>query len=68
MCDDGKSETISYSAEPAAGNVIRPYESHQWFALAVKPRFDKAVARALERNEALVKRKRCAVHIYHRPA
>lgn len=48
MCDDGKSETISYSAEPAAGRVIRPQESDQWFALAVKPRFDKAVARALE--------------------
>src|SRR5260370_7966891 len=48
MCDDGKHETISYSAEPAASRVIRPQESHQWFALAVKPRFDKAVARALE--------------------
>ena len=48
MCEDGKSETISYSAEAAAGHVIRPQESQQWFALAVKPRFDKAVARALE--------------------
>src|SRR5260370_22941564 len=48
MCDDRKTETISYSAEPAAGHVIRPQESHGWFALAVKPRFDKAVARALE--------------------
>ena len=48
MCDDGRSETISYSADPAAGHVIRPQGSHQWFALAVKPRFDKAVARALE--------------------
>lgn len=36
MCVDGKRETISSSAEL------------QWFALAVKPRFDKAVAQALE--------------------
>jgi transcription antitermination factor NusG len=48
MCDDGKSETICYSAETAAGHAIRPQGSHEWFALAVKPRFDKAVARALE--------------------
>jgi transcription antitermination factor NusG len=48
MCDDAKSESISYSPEPPAGHVIRPQESDQWFALAVKPRFDKAVARALE--------------------
>jgi transcription antitermination factor NusG len=34
MCDDGKAETVPCS--------------DQWFALAVKPRFDKAVARALE--------------------
>ena len=48
MCDDGKCETISYHAEPAASYAMQPQESHQWFALAVKPRFDKAVARALE--------------------
>jgi transcription antitermination factor NusG len=41
MCEDGKSDVISHPAESVA---VRP----QWFALAVKPRFDKSVAQALE--------------------
>ena len=50
MPEDGKRDAISTSAGPATGRAIWPSkrESSQWFALAVKPRFDKAVARTLE--------------------
>jgi transcription antitermination factor NusG len=43
-------DTISYSAEPVAGRAIEPLRAGtpQWFALAVKPRFEKAVAQGLE--------------------
>jgi len=43
-------DAISYSAEPGAGRAIEPQRAGtpQWFALAVKPRFEKAVAQALE--------------------
>src|SRR5882724_11497759 len=43
-------DAISYSAEPVASRVIEPLKggTPQWFALAVKPRFEKAVAQALE--------------------
>ena len=41
---------ISYPAESTAGRANWPLKggSPQWFALAVKPRFDKSVAQALE--------------------
>jgi transcription antitermination factor NusG len=47
MCDDG--DAISCSEEPAAIRTIELLTkgTPQWFALAVKPRFDKAVAQAL---------------------
>jgi transcription antitermination factor NusG len=50
MREHENQDTISYSAEPTASSAIRPLtEGHpQWFALAVKPRFEKAVARTLE--------------------
>ena len=50
MCEDGKRDALSYSVEPVAGMAHWPLKrgSPQWFALAVKPRFDKAVAQALE--------------------
>jgi transcription antitermination factor NusG len=50
MCEDGKLDVISYPVESAAGHVNWPLrgEYPQWFALAVKPRFDKSVAQALE--------------------
>ena len=50
MCEDGKLDVISYPVESAAGHVNWPLrgECPQWFALAVKPRFDKSVAQALE--------------------
>src|SRR5690242_12911765 len=43
-------EAISYAAGRAAIREIGPLKggTPQWFALAVKPRFDKAVAQALE--------------------
>jgi transcription antitermination factor NusG len=51
MCEDAKSG-VTCREKVAAEGAFRPRESetHQWFALAVKPRFDKAVARALERK------------------
>ncbi len=50
MYEDGKREAISDSAEAAPNWAIAPLKegTPQWFALAVKPRFDKAVAQALE--------------------
>jgi|KBSMisStandDraft_5_1062788.scaffolds.fasta_scaffold563710_2 transcription antitermination factor NusG len=50
MCEDGKLDVISYPAESTAGraNWRLKAGSPQWFALAVKPRFDKSVAQALE--------------------
>jgi transcription antitermination factor NusG len=50
MCEDGKLDVISYPAESTAGhaNWRLKGEYPQWFALAVKPRFDKSVAQALE--------------------
>ena len=50
MAEDGKREAISYSTLSAAARANWPMKegSAQWFALAVKPRFDKAVAQALE--------------------
>jgi transcription antitermination factor NusG len=50
MCEDWKRVGISYSALSAAArtNWSLKEGSAQWFALAVKPRFDKAVAQALE--------------------
>ena len=50
MCQDGSPDAISHSAEPARRGANRALKggSAQWFALAVKPRFDKAVAQALE--------------------
>lgn len=49
MHEDGRQNAISVS-EPAAcrANWLLNAGSPQWFALAVKPRFDKAVARTLE--------------------
>ena len=49
-CEDGRAEGLSGLNEPDAKQVIEPpnAESPQWFALVVKPRFDKAVAQALE--------------------
>jgi transcription antitermination factor NusG len=46
MREDGIGDPMSYPAAPAAWLPKRG--SAQWFALAVKPRFDKTVARALE--------------------
>ena len=50
MCEDREYTGVSDSKESAdAGLVGQPNGRHpQWFALVVKPRFDKAVARALE--------------------
>jgi transcription antitermination factor NusG len=50
MCQDGTPGGISYSPEAAAGwtNWALNGGSAQWFALSVKPRFDKVVAQALE--------------------
>jgi transcription antitermination factor NusG len=50
MCEDERRDVISIPAEPAAGQPNWPLKeaSPQWFALAVKPRFDKSVAQALE--------------------
>jgi transcription antitermination factor NusG len=54
MCQDRKQAGVSdyeapYEASPGAAPIGQPYAgSPQWFALVVKPRFDKAVARALE--------------------
>ena len=50
MCEDGNLDVISYAVEPPAGRANWPLKagSPQWFALAVKPRFDKSVAQALE--------------------
>jgi len=48
MCDD---QNATYcAAEPAAIRKLGPLKegTPQWFALAVKPRFDKAVALTLE--------------------
>jgi transcription antitermination factor NusG len=50
MCEDGTLDVISYAAESPAGCANWPLKagSPRWFALAVKPRFDKSVAQALE--------------------
>jgi transcription antitermination factor NusG len=50
MCEDARVGGISALNETAANGAIGPSnaESTQWFALVVKPRFDKAVAQALE--------------------
>jgi len=50
MCENGILDVISYPVESAAGhaNWRLKGEYPQWFALAVKPRFDKSVAQALE--------------------
>jgi len=50
MCEDEKRDVISYPAESTADQATCPPQggSPQWFALAVKPRFDKSVAQALE--------------------
>ena len=50
MCEDGKLDVISYAVESLAGRASWPLKggNPQWFALAVKPRFDKSVAQALE--------------------
>jgi len=50
MCETEKRDGFSDYNEPAAIQAPGPLDgaSTQWFALAVKPRFDKAVARALE--------------------
>jgi transcription antitermination factor NusG len=50
MCEDGKPDVISYPANLTAERANWPLKggSPQWFALAVKPRFDKSVAQALE--------------------
>jgi transcription antitermination factor NusG len=48
--DHERPVAVSGFEEPAANPVISPTvtETAQWFALVVKPRFDKAVAQALE--------------------
>jgi transcription antitermination factor NusG len=49
MWEDRKQAGVSDYQESAARQTSQPIEgSPQWFALVVKPRFDKAVARALE--------------------
>jgi transcription antitermination factor NusG len=50
MPDDKKHSATRWSEEQAGGNAsrLRDAGSLQWFGLAVKPRFDKAVARTLE--------------------
>jgi transcription antitermination factor NusG len=50
MCEERKEPGISDSSELAGARPIGQANegSPQWFALVVKPRFDKAVARALE--------------------
>ena len=50
MCADTKRDLISDYNELAASPATRSPEagSAQWFALVVKPRFEKAVARVLE--------------------
>jgi transcription antitermination factor NusG len=50
MPENGTSSAILQPPEPVPGSQDRPLNSGypQWFALAVKPRFDKAVARRLE--------------------
>jgi transcription antitermination factor NusG len=50
VCEDRKQASISDSNELAGARPIGQANgrSPQWFALVVKPRFDKAVARALE--------------------
>jgi transcriptional antiterminator NusG len=50
MSDHGNCRVISWSPAPATNLVNRsPAETGaQWFAVAVKPRYDKAVARMLE--------------------
>src|SRR6516162_4623730 len=47
---DGENCGTAFSGESLADGATWPSEegSPQWFALAVKPRFDKAVARTLE--------------------
>jgi transcription antitermination factor NusG len=50
MIDFGKPNAASYSQQVSAdhANSLAGAGSPQWFAVAVKPRFDKAVARTLE--------------------
>ena len=50
MCDTEKRDGFSDTNEPGPIQANGPPDgaSTQWFALAVKPRFDRAVARALE--------------------
>ena len=50
MCENEKRIRFSDFSQPAAIQAIGRLDgaSTRWFALAVKPRFDKAVARALE--------------------
>jgi len=49
MHEDGKRVEISHSPEGTSGTILPlKLQSPEWFALAVKPRFDKAVARTLE--------------------
>ena len=50
ICEKGRQEGVSDSNEPQPIREIGPRSEGfpQWFALAVKPRFDKSVARALE--------------------
>src|SRR5215469_3954192 len=54
MCEDRKRASVSdyetlLEAPPNAAAILQQRAgSPQWFALVVKPRFDKAVARALE--------------------
>ena len=50
MAEDRKREAISYSTLSTAARATWPMKqgTAQWFALAVKPRFEKAVAEALE--------------------
>ena len=52
MCEEGIRDPTSYSAVSAAATASWSLKrgSAQWFALAVKPRFDKTVAQALERK------------------
>src|SRR5262249_24181112 len=50
MRENGKREEIPYSSEEGGGSGLWQLKegSPQWFALTVKPRFEKAVARTLE--------------------
>jgi transcription antitermination factor NusG len=50
MYEEGRRDAISNSPEsgPSLARWQQEQGSYQWFALAVKPRFDKAVCRALE--------------------